>query len=518
MREGVLPKTLHVDAPSSKVDWEEGEIELLTEQAPWQANGRPRRAGVSSFGISGTNAHLILEEAPTPKASAEGTSPVKSLPGPLPLALSAKAEPALAQVAGRLLPHHEDTPDPPPADVAYSLLTTRSSFKHRAVVLGDERDELLASLGALARGEDSPRVLRGSARREHRPVFLFPGQGAQAPAMAVGLLESSAAFAAHVAACEEALSPHVEWSLTEVLREPDAKWLDRLDIVQPALFAVMVSLAKLWRECGVEPAAVVGHSQGHISAAHIAGALSLDDAALLVAKRSQAMTRIAGEGGMLAVSLDPDQLAPYIDPHGKQVSLAAITGPASLILSGEPDALRDIQQACDRDGVRARTIAVDYAAHSAQIEALEEELLESFAPISPRNGEIPLHSTVTAERIDTAEMGPEYWYRNLRQPVLLEPVLRSLLTAGQRAFIEVGPHPVLAFGVEETAEDVLEDPADIVLLSTLHREENEVEHFACSLARAQVNGVAIDWPAFFKGSGTKSVPLPTYPFPRHRDV
>ena len=516
MREGVLPKTLHVDAPSSKVDWENGEIELLTEQAPWEPNGQPRRAGVSSFGVSGTNAHVILEEAPAPGSEPRAESDPRPLAGPVPIVLSAKSEPALAEAAERLADHLGADPDLDPTDVAYSLIRTRSSFEHRAVVLGEDREELLASLDALAEGQKGPRTAKGNARTTHKPLFLFPGQGAQSQGMALGLLESSPAFASHMAACEEALAPHVDWSLIEVLKDPEAKWLERLDIVQPALFSTMVSLARLWREAGVQPAGLVGHSQGEIAAAHIAGALSLEDAALIVAERGKAMTKIAGRGGMLSVSLTPERLKPLTEPYAELVSLAAINGPASLVLSGEPEALKEIQSACEAQGTRAQAIAVDYAAHSSQIEDLEEELLEAFASISPQDAEIPLHSTVTGEPVEGVDLGPEYWYRNLRQTVLLEPVLRTLLDQGQRALIEIGPHPVLAFGVQETIEDVLEDPSEAILLSTLRREEDEGERFALSLAKAHANGVAIDWEAFFKGTGAKRVPLPTYPFQRER--
>jgi acyl transferase domain-containing protein/thioesterase domain-containing protein/acyl carrier protein len=524
MREGVLPKTLHVDAPSSKVEWEAGKIELLTEQAAWQANGHPRRAGISAFGISGTNAHLILEEPPAPagprpKAGNEedgGEASSQALPAQIPLTLSARAEPALTQVADRLLSQMVENPDLDPTDVAYSLATTRSAFEHRVTVLGSGRDELLASLGSVAQGNGDARTARGRARQEHRPVFLFPGQGAQAQRMAMGLIEASPAFARQIAACEQALAPHVDWSLTEVLAEAEARWLDRLDIVQPALFAVMVSLAGLWRQCGVEPQALVGHSQGEIAAAHVAGALSLEDAALIVAKRGQAMAGIAGRGGMLSVSLAAEQLSPYLDRHGERVSLAAINGPASLVLSGEPEALEEIQAACEGDGVRAQAIAVDYAAHSPQIEALEEDLLAAFAPIGPRDARIPLYSTVTGEQVDGLELGPEYWYRNLRQTVLLEPVLRSLLDAGRRAFIEIGPHPVLAFGTQETIEDTLADPGEAILLSSLRREEDEASRFALSLAEAHSRGVAVEWGAYFKGAEAKRVALPTYPFQRER--
>ncbi len=382
--------------------------------------------------------------------------------------------------------------------------------------MGGDRQALLDRLSTLAAGGEAQGIVRGFAGADRAPIFLFPGQGAQSAQMAVELLDSSPAFAAHVAACEEALEPHVQWSLGEVLRDPEGAWLDRLDIVQPALFAVMVSLAKLWRECGVEPAAVVGHSQGEIAAAHIAGGLSLEDAALVIAERGKAMARIAGKGGMLSVSLSPEQLAPRLEPYGERVSLAAINGPASLVVSGEPEALSELLEGCEGDDVRAQRIAVDYAAHSAQIEALEGELLEAFASISPRSGDIPLHSTVTGELLDTAEQDGAYWYRNLRQTVRLEPVLRSLLEQGRRVFVEVGPHPVLGFGVNETIEAALDDPGEATVLGTLRRDEGSAERFALSLAAAHTAGAKLDWEAFFAGTGAKRVPLPTYPFQRER--
>ncbi len=519
-----IPASLNFKEPNPGIPFDALGLRVQTVEGDWPRKGRPLIAGVSSFGMGGTNCHLVLEEPPAsrptelePTARAgEGDPAVKPLPSPIPLTLSAKAEPALAQAAERLVAHLEDHPELDPTDVAYSLANTRTAFEHRAVALGADRDELLGALGALALGQGHSGLTRAKAGREQRPVFLFPGQGAQVGGMALDLLESAPAFATHMAACEQALSPYVEWSLSEVLREEDARWLHRLDIVQPALFAVMVSLARLWRECGVEPTAVVGHSQGEIAAAHVAGALSLEDAALVIARRGQAMARIAGEGGMLSVSLTPEELTPRTEPYGERISLAAINGPASLVLSGDPKALAEIQAGLEQDEIRAQPIAVDYAAHSVQIENLKEELLDAFSSISPQNAELPIHSTVTGEAIEGAELGAEYWYRNLRQTVLLEPVLRGLLDAGKRAFIEIGPHPVLAFGVQETIEDVLADPGEASLFATLRREEAGAKRFALSLGEAHSQGVQVDWRAFFKGSGAKPGSLPTYPFQRRR--
>ena len=523
MREGVLPKTLHVDAPSSHVDWGSGKVELLTEAVPWEPNGRPRRAGISSFGMSGTNAHVILEEAPerVPAVSREtGDGPDASLQQPLTrmivLPLAAKAEPALQEAAGRLAAHVEARPALDLEDLSFSLATTRSAFEHRAAAVGGSREELLGCLRSLAGGEPDEGAVRGRARTEERPIFLFPGQGAQARRMVVGLIDSSPAFARQMRACEEALGPHVDWSLTQVLREEDPRWLERLDVVQPALFAVMVSLARLWQDCGVTPRALIGHSQGEIAAAHISGALSLEDAALLIAQRGKAMAKIAGKGGMLAVSLGPADLASYAEPYEERVSLAAINGPASLVLSGDPEALAELKAAFEREEIGVRTIAVDYAAHSPQIEALRDELEAAFAPIAPRAAEIPLISTVTAEEIAGEDLTPEYWYRNLRQTVLLEPAVRSQLEAGRRTFLEVAPHPVLSFGVQETLEAVLDDPSAATLIASLRREEDERRRFSLSLAEAYAGGFDLDWRRLFEGRDAKRVPLPTYPFQRKR--
>ena len=419
LRHGSLPKTLHLDAPSSKVDWSSGKVELLGEEVPWARGERPRRAGISSFGISGTNAHLIVEEAPAKQGEPAGASGGEApLNGPLPLILSAKTKPALREAAANLAAHLKANPDLDPRDVAFSLATTRATFGERGAAIGAERSELIGALCALAEEERSPNLFAATASTSQAPAFLFPGQGAQAIGVGLELYRTVPLFKEQIDACEQALSPFVEWSLREVLEDEEGAWLERLDVVQPVLFAVMVSLARLWEACGVRPAAVVGHSQGEIAAAHIAGALSLEDAARIVATRARALLGIAGQGGMLSVSLPRQELEKRIEPYADRVSIAALNGPASLILSGEPAALQEIHQSCEAEGIRAQSIAVDYAAHSAQIDALQEELLEAFAPIAPRETTVPFHSTVTGELTEGTGLDAQYWYRNLRQTVL----------------------------------------------------------------------------------------------------
>jgi acyl transferase domain-containing protein/NAD(P)-dependent dehydrogenase (short-subunit alcohol dehydrogenase family)/acyl carrier protein len=525
MREGVLPRTLHVDAPSSNVDWSSGAVELLTEEEPWPADGRPRRAAVSSFGVSGTNAHVILEEAPGPSVPEgdsepgpdEGEEPAAPLPGPFPLSISAKSEPALREAGRRLAAHLQDNPELDLGDVGLSLLTTRAALEHRAVVVGTAREQVLSALSALGAGGEAPGLARGLARPDHRPVFIFPGQGSQWQGMATELAEHSPVFAGRLRECEEALSPHLDFSVHDVLAGAEgAPSIERIEVVQPALFAVAVSLAALWRACGVEPAAVVGHSQGEIAAAHVAGGLTLEDAARLAAVRSRIIASLVGQGGLLSVALPADQLKPRLQRWNGRIELAARNGPTSAILSGDREALDGLLAECEAEGVRAREVPAAIASHSAHVEVLREEVLEALAPIAPRSGDVPFYSTVTGELLDTAELDAGYWYRNLREPVCFEQVTRGLLAEGHRTMVEVSPHPVFAFAVTETIEATLADPAEAAVLGTLRRDEGGPERFALSLAEAHAAGATVDWNAVFASSGARRVALPTYPFQRRR--
>ncbi|MGW1927285.1 acyltransferase domain-containing protein, partial [Streptomyces massasporeus] len=300
-----LPRTLHADQPSEHVDWSGSQLRLLTEPLPWKRSGRPRRAGVSSFGMSGTNAHVILEEAPAaaPRDIAEpATDDREEASAVPPWLLSAKSEAGLREQADRLRRRLRAAPGPDAVDVGHALATTRSSFAHRAAVRGTGLDELLAGLDAVAAGEQSSYAIRGRADAGERPVFVFPGQGSQWDGMAARLLDTSRVFRDGIEACAAALAPHLDWSLPDVLRGgAGAPPLDRVDVVQPALFAMMVSLADLWQAHGVRPAAVVGHSQGEIAAAYVAGALTLDDAARIVALRSRMLAGLQDSGGMTSV-------------------------------------------------------------------------------------------------------------------------------------------------------------------------------------------------------------------------
>ncbi|HXR31499.1 MAG TPA: type I polyketide synthase, partial [Solirubrobacterales bacterium] len=525
LREGLLPKTLHVDSPSSKIDWGAGRIELLTEAESWRANGKPRRAGISSFGMSGTNAHLVLEEAPPTE---DATQPVEATPDrppaaaplegiPVLLALSAKTEPALRESAERLAARFEDDPALSPTDVAYSLVTTRPTFGHRAVVSGSGREELTAGLRALAAGEAADDVCEGLQGRG-QVAFLFPGQGSQWLGMGRELAEHSPVFARKLRECDEAFATHLDFSIADVLAGAEgAPSIKQPEIVPPALFTVTVSLAELWQSCGVLPDAVAGHSQGEIAAAHVAGGLSIEDAARLVALRSEVLVDLIGHGLMASVRLPVAELETRLQQWEGRIDVAAINAPSAAVISGEHDAVEEFLAGCESDGVRARKIpgAVG-ASHSVQVEALRERLLDVVSPISPHSGRVPFYSTVTGGPLDTAELVPEYWFRNARRTVRFEQVTRELLAEGHRTLIEVSPHPIFTLAVEETAEEALGDSAKVAILSTLRRDEGGPRRFAISLAEAHVAGASVEWERLFQGAGAKTVRLPTYPFQRER--
>ncbi|WP_395575264.1 type I polyketide synthase [Streptomyces sp. BK79] len=504
MRHGVLPRTLHVDAPTPHVDWESGDIRLLTDARPWERGDGPRRAAISSFGISGTNAHLLLEE---PQAADLPDPPERTTPpAVVPWVLSARTGKALDEQLHRLRARLAGQHDLDPADVGYSLAHGRSVFAHRAVLLGTDGTELARA----AAGTTGSGTVRGVAAGEARPVFVFPGQGSEWPAMGRELLENSPAFREQAEACDAEIRALTGWSVLDVLRGGTDMPGERVDVQQPVLFTMMVSLAALWRSYGVEPAAAVGHSQGEIAAAYVAGALTLRDAARIVVTRSDAWRALIGRGGMTAVLLPSDEAARRIEPWGGALSVAAVNGPGSCTVSGDPAACDEFAAACTADGIRARRVpGVTVAGHSAQVDALRERLLRDLAPVTPRQGRIPLYSTVTGDTVDTATLDAGYWYRNMRETVEFETAVRATARDGYRTFIEVAPHPVLALSIQETVE---QHGAEPVVVPTLRRDEGGQRRFLTSAAEAHVHGVTVDWTVAFRGTGARRVDLPTYPF------
>ncbi|QKG19194.1 type I polyketide synthase [Actinomadura verrucosospora] len=516
----LLPRTLHADEPSPHVDWSAGEIQLLTEATPWPADDeeRPRRAGVSAFGLSGTNVHAILEEAPP----AEGDAPVDdSGSGDVPLLgsgavawlVSGRSADGLVGQAGRLREFVVRRPELDPVDVGWSLAHSRSVFEHRAVVKGGNREELIAGLSALATGQQAPGVMSGVAAETGKTVFVFPGQGSQWLGMGRELAASSPVFGARLAECAEALAPFVDWSLADVLAGAEgAPGLESADVVQPVLWAVMVSLAAVWEAAGVKPDAVVGHSQGEIAAACVAGMLSLQDAARVVVARSRALSRLDAEGGMLSVVMPAAAVSELLSEF-EGLSVAAVNGPAATVVSGDRAALQELERELSaRHVLRWPIPETDFVAHSAKVDPLQDALAEELAGIEPVAGRVPLWSTVTGEWMDGPELDGGYWFANVRQTVRFEDAVRGLAEAGYRTYIEVSPHPILTGPITETIDDT--DTAAAVVTGTLDREDAGAARILTVLARAHVAGVPIDWRAVL-GSGQR-VDLPTYAFQRQK--
>ncbi|MFE9664359.1 SDR family NAD(P)-dependent oxidoreductase [Streptomyces sp. NPDC005955] len=510
MHHGILPKTLHVEEPNPQVDWAGGRVRLLTEQEPWPIVDRPRRAAVSAFGVSGTNAHVILEQPGGAAAVTEAEPSEPQEPGQTLTMwpVSAADGPALRAQARGLVTRLTDSAELP-ADVGWSLATTRAALEHRAVVLGTSRDELLAALGTIAEGRITTAPVGQAV--EGGAVFVFPGQGSQWVGMGKELLGESPEFHASMRRCAEALAEHVDWDLFEVLDDPEA--LSRCDVVQPVLFAVMVSLAALWRSYGVQPLAVVGHSQGEIAAAHVAGALSLRDAARVVAVRSRLIAHsLAGRGGMVSMPCSADEATAMLLPWGGRLTVAAYNGPTSTIVAGDAAAVDELVKSCEVRGVRARRVPVDYASHSEHVESVREELLTRLSGVHPKDAELTYYSGLTGGPLERTELDASYWYENLRQPVDFARAVQALLADGHRLLIECSPRPVMAPALQGVVDEA-QSPA--VVLGSLRREKGGLAEFLRSLAAAQTHGGDIDWTAVY-GAGRRRVDLPTYPFQRRR--
>ncbi|OXM47549.1 malonyl CoA-ACP transacylase [Amycolatopsis thailandensis] len=480
LRRGELPRTLHADEPSPHVAWDSGAVELLTEHRTWPETGRPRAAAVSSFGISGTNSHVILRQAPEP-APAERHARVRA-----PWVLSARSEAVLPELADRLLQTGGD-----PADIAWSLATGRAPLPYRAVVTGADEEELRAGLGSLARGEAAPGVVTGRAG-SGKSAFLCTGQGAQRLAMGTALATAFPVFGEAFVRVAERLDAHTGFNLAEVLACEDQTRIDRTDVAQPALFAFEVAMAELVRSWGVEPDYLLGHSIGELAAAYIAGVWSLDDAARLVAARGRLMQAQPSGGVMVALQATEGELDL---PDG--VSIAAINGPSSVVLSGEEAAVTAVLEAFP--GRRAKRLSVSHAFHSAMMDGMLDDFREVAASVTYAEPRIPI---IAGDVRD-----PEYWVRQVRDAVRFADGVKTLHARGVRRFVEIGPDASLtALGADCVS--------DGTFIATQRKDRDEAA--AADLARARLftAGVRLDW-AGILGGGTR-VDLPTYPFRRDR--
>ncbi|WP_415830378.1 SDR family NAD(P)-dependent oxidoreductase, partial [Kibdelosporangium persicum] len=486
MRRGVLPRTLHVDAPSEQVDWEAGAVRLLTEPTEWPSVDRPRRAGVSSFGFSGTNAHLILEHVPAPAAEEAEANP----PALVPWVLSARSEQALRAQAGRLAAAAES--DQSTVDIGYSLATTRTAHERRAVVIGSDRASLLAGLSAFAETGQAHNVVTGRAT-SGRTAFLFTGQGSQRLGMGAGLDEAFPVFAqAYDEVCE---------LLPGVRAVSDQDVLDQTGHAQPAIFALEVALFRLVESWGVRPDFVAGHSIGEIAAAHVAGVLSLPDAARLVEARGRLMQALPAGGAMVAVQATEEEVLEHLSPR---MSLAAINGPDSVVISGASSQTLKVAKRFEKLGRRTKRLSVSHAFHSALMDPMLDEFRAIVRTLTFGEPTIPAVSTVTGQvAVEWAD--PEYWVRHVRETVRFADGLRTLADQGATRFLELGPDAVLSALVESGTA-----------VSALRKDRDEALSVVTALGALHANGVPVDWDKYFHGSGAKVVDLPTYAFQSER--
>ncbi|MFT3864033.1 MAG: SDR family NAD(P)-dependent oxidoreductase [Solirubrobacterales bacterium] len=499
-----LPATIHLDEPTPHVDWSRGEVELLAEEAPWpRVEGRPRRAGVSSFGISGTNAHLIIEEAPgTAAASVAEAKDPSPLPGALGLPLSAKAEPALREMAAGLARVLRDDPGLDPADVAFTLATTRSRLDRRAVVTGTGREELLAGLEASGSGRGDV-----GAGRSQGPVFLLTGQGAQRSGMGSALRDASPVFAAAFDEICGVFDPHLPRPLPEVIEE-GGEALDDTTFAQPALFATEVAIARLLGALGIRPAAMIGHSVGELAAAHLAGVLSLGDACALVAARGRLMGELPEGGAMMAIEAGEAEVVAALGDEG-DVEIAAVNGPSAVVVSGEETAVLAVGAGFETAGRRTRRLAVSHAFHSPLVDPMLEELGKIVRGLDLAPPRTPIVSTVTGMQLSDEEAtDPDYWVGQARLKVRFADAVASAAEIGAGAFVELGPDPALC----AMASGQLD--AEVALIPTLREGRPEPEAVLDALAAAYLAGAEVDWSALTPGASR--VPLSTYPFQRRR--
>ncbi|MEV5980612.1 SDR family NAD(P)-dependent oxidoreductase [Streptomyces sp. NPDC052114] len=522
MRHGVVPPTLHVDEPSSHVDWASGAVELATDRVDWPGRG-PRRAGVSSFGISGTNAHVILEQAPQEPAAEEeaaDAAPAVSAPDVLPWVLSAKSPSALRAQAARLRDHAAAGADL--AGTALALATTRTAFEHRAVVLGEDTEGLTKALDALAdQGAAGRHLVHGTARPGAKTAFVFAGQGAQWVGMGRQWYERLPAFAAAFDAVRAAADPKLDVPLADVVLAGSdghpaehGELIHRTQYTQIALFAVEVALFRTLEAWGVRPDVVLGHSIGEIAAAHVAGVLSLDDAVTLAVARGALMQRLPDGGAMLALDATQEQaeawLAALPEEHRAQVAIAAVNGPSAVVVSGASDAVDQVAEAADRAGRRTRRLQVSHAFHSPLMEPMLDEFRAVLAGLSFARPEIPLVSTVTGEPAADDITSPDYWVRHARQAVRFQDAVRAAAPRVD-AFLEIGPHAVLT----RPLEDSLPEGHSATVTSVAHRERPLVAALLRAVGALWTGGAAVDWRALLPAVPAAQ-DLPTYAFERRR--
>ena len=512
LKHSEIPASLHFQEPNPHIPFDELPIRVQTKPGPWSVDSGPPLAGVSSFGFGGTNAHVVLQQAPESRSGNREASARESC---YLLPLSARSPEALQAVA-RTYEQFLATSELSLHDICYSASARRSHHDYRMAVAGDSSQQLIEGLAAFLKGETRTGLSSGrkALTSGKKLVFVFSGQGSQWFGMGRTLLYLEPVFREVIERCELALRPHTDWSLIAELAATDADQsrLNEVDVIQPALFAVQVALAALWRSWGIEPDAVVGHSMGEVASAYVAGALSLEDAALIICKRSSLVKRTVGQGAMASVELSIEEARRAIAGYEDRVSIAVSTSPTSTVLSGDPAALAEILEQLQSRDVFCRMVKVDFASHSPQMDPLRGELSKALEEVLPHLASVPIYSTVLNSVADGSEFEALYWARNLREPVLFSESVQRLLEDGYDTFLEISAHPILVSGIQQGLHHAGIEGA---VLASIRREEDEHTAMLRSLGLLYSSGYAMDWSRIYPERGAQ-VRLPSYPWQRQR--
>ncbi|WP_194868995.1 type I polyketide synthase [Myxococcus sp. AB025B] len=511
LRQGELPRSLHFKEPSPHIPWAELPVEVISEHRAWQVpDGARRIAGVSSFGFSGTNAHVVLEEAPKREPGAEAPASVER---PELLILSARSAESLREAAGRLSATLTGGDGAAWRDLCYSTSCRRSHHEHRLAVVARSRSSAAEALEAFLRGLSHPDVTSGYALPGAAPrvVFLFTGQGGQWSGAGRALLEEEPVFREALRSVDAVLMKLAGWSVIEELRREQPRF-ELAHISQPAHFALQAALVALLRSWGLEPDAVLGSSIGEVAAAHAAGVLSVEDAMRITLERSRILAAIAGSGAMSAVELSEAEAAEAIAAQGTRLSIAALNSPTSVLLSGDAGAMEEVLGALTARGVSCRRLGLDYASHSHAVEPHLEALRQALEGLSPRSETLPLFSSVTGLRAEGRDLDRDYWARNLRQPVRFAPAISALASEGHSLFVEIGPNAVLSRPVQQCFQQA---GGSATVVSALRRGEAERHTLRALLGGLFVAGVSPAWERLFPEGGAL-VPLPSYPWRKER--
>ncbi len=502
-----VPANLHFNTPNPKIAWEQMPFVLQREFGPLPDNDGPILAGVNSFGITGTNAHIVLEEyIPQP-----AVPPQVETDRPYVLPLSARTAQGLHDLAGV---YQAVLDDENLYDLCYTAGTRRTHHRQRLAVVARTSAEMADQIAAFMNGEQRREVAvtvsTDSELSARRIVFVFPGQGGQWAGMAQQLVAQEPVFREAFEACQQAMAPYINWSLLEALETPAA--FEEMDKVQPLLFAVQVALADLWQSWGIVPDAVIGHSMGEVAGAYIAGAISLEDAAHVICRRSQLMQQVSGKGAMAVVELTFDEAQAVIAGYEGQLSIAVSNGPRSTVIAGDPAALNEVLDMLKAQEVFCRLVKISVASHSTHMDPLRPELVHDLAGMQPVDATIPVYSTVTGALHPGSGFDATYWGDNLRQPVRFAAAVQQALADGCNTFIEIGPHPVLLAAVEQSVQAL--GAEEIITLPSMRREEDEQTVMLASLGGLYAAGYPVDWSCLYPAGNVQR--LPTYPWQRER--